>query len=642
MKIPLHWLKEYVDIDISVNELTDKLTSIGHMQDKRPEQVENDTVIDLEVRQNRPDCLSVLGVAREVAAVTGKLVTAPSAQYPSTALRTSAVQSTNGKDKLHIENDAPDLCRRFNAYRIKLPQKNSKLSTPQWMVDRLTAYGIKLISPIVDITNYVTIELGEPLHAFDMRFIEDGEVVVRRAHEGEKLTILGGKALTLTNDDLVVASKSNALSLAGMIGGADSGVGPDTTEIVLEAATYNQASIRRSSIRHSVRTEASSRHEKFLHPQLAEVALGRAAQLVLDICKGEIVSKADSYPKSESTPKILLRISEIARLGGVSISADDASGYLKSLGFSILNAELLALEVSVPYWRTDILYEADLVEEVVRLYGYERIPMVIPAFAPPKNITSYWFTLEEEIRDIMLAHSFDEHITEPLTKSDGDTRQVVLQNALNSQKDALRLTLQEGSRHALSHQKKFGREEARLFELGKVYEKTDDPKSPYTERRQLAFIVHNAHAPTQEVYLRAKGVVDSLCTKLGYTPTDNLYQIDVLDKNSVYVALEIERYWGPETPRVKADKRLYTVIPHLHTFDISLYLPKAHQPGAVIQTVKDGWKEVENIDYELFQPKDANMVGLLLKCTVSGATHKHVLIEAIAETLKQTYSAIIR
>jgi phenylalanyl-tRNA synthetase beta chain len=298
----------------------------------------------------------------------------------------------------------------------------------------------------------VTIELGEPLHAFDIRHVEDGTIVIRRAKGGEKLTILGGKVLTLTTDDLVIASKSKALSLAGMIGGAESGVQPDTTEIVLEAATYNQASIRRSSIRHSVRTEASTRHEKFLHPHLAEIALQRAASLIVEICGGEIVALADSYPDPVKESTLDLRLSEVERLGGVKISPKDAENYLSSLGFIIVRVsdfppkadQPLAEEfrVSVPYWRTDIEQEADLVEEILRLYGYEHIPASLPPSPSPKNITSYWFKLEERIRDVMLQLGFDEQITEPLTKSNSkfkilnsnNGKQIRLQNALNAKK----------------------------------------------------------------------------------------------------------------------------------------------------------------------------------------------------------------
>lgn len=302
MKIPLNWLKEYVELPSDVEELTQKLTAIGHMQDKKPEKIGDDTVIDLEVRQNRPDCLSILGIAREVAAVTNRGLKVPSTS--SVMLSAESVDQHQSEQKilkfrlhrecstksaqvqddtLSIQNTAHELCKRFNAHRIRVDRSQSTVDSPSWIKDRLQAYGIKTISPLVDITNYVTIELGEPLHAFDIRHVEDGTIVIRRAKEGEKLTILGGKVLTLTTDDLVISSKSKALSLAGMIGGAVSGVHPDTTEIVLEAATYNQASIRRSSIRHSVRTEASTRHEKFLHPHLAEIALQRAASLIVEI-----------------------------------------------------------------------------------------------------------------------------------------------------------------------------------------------------------------------------------------------------------------------------------------------------------------------------------------------------------------------
>jgi len=625
----------------NVDELTQKLTAIGHMQDKKPEKIGDDVVIDLEVRQNRPDCLSVLGIAREVAAVTGKNIRVQSTEYK--------VQSTNEKDTLHIENTAPDLCKRFKALRIRLSTQNSALSTPQWIADRLTVYGIKVISPLVNITNYVTIELGEPLHAFDVRHIEDGEVIIRRAKESEKLTILGGKVLTLTNDDLVIASKSKALSLAGMIGGAESGVQSDTTEIVLEAATYNQASIRRSSIRHSVRTEASTRHEKFLHPHLAEVALQRAANLVVELCGGEIVTHSDSYPIPVKELIVNLRLSEIERLGGVDVSQKNAEHYLTSLGFTILSTDDYRLTTKIPYWRTDIEQEADLVEEVLRLYGYENIPASLPPFPSPKNITSYWFKLEEQIRDVLLQLGFDEQITEPLTKSNSklETRnsnngkQIILQNALNADKNALRIGLKEGLIHSLNHQKKFGKESIKLFELGKVYGETGDKKNPYFESRQLGFIMYDSSAQRESIYLTAKGVVETICKRLGYDFSDKIYFIQLLDETTAFCTVEIEKYWEINAKKQTPDKQLYTGIPNFQKFDISVCLNDSVRVGDVIKSLSQNNASIEDIDYIISQSNKDHKKNVLFKFLTSQGD-KDSLIRTITQQLQDVFGAEIR
>lgn len=633
MRIPLNWLKEYVDLPSDTEELTKKLTAIGHMQDKKPEQVGDDVVIDLEVRQNRPDCLSILGVAREVAAVTGKMVKAPNIELKA--------QSGQTKEKLYIENTAPDLCHRFNAYRIKFRKKNSEISTPQWMIDRLTAYGIKVISPLVDITNYVTIELGEPLHAFDIRHIEANQIVIRKATDAEQITILGGKMLKLTTDDLVIASKSKALSLAGIIGGEESGVQPDTTEIILEAATYNQASIRRSSIRHSVRTEASTRHEKFLHPHLAEVALQRAASLLVELYGGEIVSHADSYPSPVEKTSVTLHLSEIERLGGISISSKQVDEYLQSLGFSIDKVSNGEFRVSVPYWRTDVEQEADLVEEVLRLYGYENIPQSLPPVPPPNNITSYWFRLEEQIRDSMLQLGFDEQITEPLTKKSTEQTQIQLQNALNADKNALRTDLKDGLMHALHHQKKFERTSIQLFELGRVYGKTTHAKKPYIELRQLGFLMYDATAQKDALYLTAKGIVETVSKKLGYPFSDEIFSLQLLDEKTVFGAIEIEKYWSPKAKKVSADRQLYVGIPNFQRFDISLYLDVSVKVGDVIGSIQKSHAELESIDYEISPSNKDGKQNVLLKFTATSGA-KNTLMRKISDMLQGEYGAEIR
>lgn len=641
MKIPLSWLKEYVDIPPDVDELTSKLTAIGHMQDKKPEKVGDDIVIDLEVRQNRPDCLSVVGVAREVAAVTGKNLKVQSTKYK--------VQSSQTKDTLHIMNTAPDLCKRFKALRIRLGTRNLEHGTPTWMTKRLTAYGIKSISPIVDITNYVTIELGEPLHAFDIRHIQDDTLIIRKAEDGEKLTVLGGKVLTLTNEDLVIASKSKALSLAGMIGGAESGVQQDTTEIVLEAATYNQASIRRSSIRHSVRTEASMRHEKFLHPHLAEVALERAASLIVEIGDGEIIAHADSYPNPVKESSIDLRLSEIERLGGVSITLDQAKQYLELLDISALGSGLSTLRSSAPYWRTDIEQEADLVEEILRLYGYENIPASLPPFPSPNNITSYWFKLEEQIRNVMLQLGFDEQITEPLTKSNSKSenlnsnigRQIVLQNALNADKNALRINLSEGLSVALNHQKKFGKEAIRLFELGKVYGETGDKKNPYFESRQLGFIWYDSSEQKETIYRSAKGVVETLCHSLGFAFSDEIFSIQLFDEHTVFASIEIEKYWGITAKKQTPDKLLYSSIPNFKKFDISVYLDDSVKVGEAISSLSQKFPSIEAIDYVISVSNKEGKKNVLLKFLTSKGD-KDSLIQKITQQLQDIFRAEIR
>jgi phenylalanyl-tRNA synthetase beta chain len=283
MIVPISWLNEYIDGPTDAQELAEKFTFIGYMLDHPVYQVGDDYILDLEVRQNRSDCLSLIGLARELGAVIDKHVMMPQ------ILDLSNVSS--GKTKINIEN--AELCYRFNTLTISnIENKQS----PDWMKKKLESYGIKSINALVDITNYVMIELGQPLHAFDAHKISNKELTIRTARENETITLLGNKSVNLTQDDLIIADASGPIAIAGIMGGDEKGISESTTEIILEAATYSQANIRRSTIRHDIRTEASTRLEKFLHPDLTELALSRAAQLIKDVIGGEIVDHSDQYP----------------------------------------------------------------------------------------------------------------------------------------------------------------------------------------------------------------------------------------------------------------------------------------------------------------------------------------------------------
>lgn len=591
MKVPLNWLTQYVDIPASIMELTDKLTAIGHMQDKKPEKVGDDMIIDLEVRQNRSDCYSILGVAREVAAVTENKIKSENSKIQ--------IDNVSNEQLLKISNTDPTLCLRFSAVRIKLTTQNTRLQTPPWMKAHLEAYGMKTISPLVDVTNYVMIETGEPMHAFDVRQVQDAHIAIRRAKKDEKLTVLGGRELTLTTDDLVIADGEKILSFSGLIGAEGTGIAEDTQECILEAATYNQACIRRSSIRHALRTEASTRHEKFLDPRLVDVALSRALQLIGKMGEYEVVATAESYPTPVVPVKIDLRLSEVSRLGGIDISIDTANQLLRSLGFdTTISSQLSAISCIVPYWRTDITCEADLVEEVLRLYGYENIPSILPPFAPPSDVTSYPYKLDDEIRTHMQLLGFDEVMTEPLTSTErykdlskkiSGIQPVKLQNALNVDKSMLRFEMDEGLRHAYLHHQKFGRSTIKLFELGTVYaESTNSETTPrFFEHRQFAFVLHDTAISKELLYRQAKGVVESLCIAVGITYDDALVSCSVWDPHTIFGSIDLTIHFGIEKRhKTSAKGLLYTTVPNIQSFDVSCAVWRNSPIGEMVRGIK--------------------------------------------------------
>ncbi|MEP7166659.1 MAG: phenylalanine--tRNA ligase subunit beta [Candidatus Woesebacteria bacterium] len=565
MKVPIKWLAEYVSLPDSVTDLTTRLTAIGHMQDHQPETIGDDTVLDLEVRQNRSDCLSILGVAREVSASMDQPLTDPS-------ITTPPLPETTTPSMITIAD--PLMCYRFEALVI---DNVTVAPSPTWLAEKVEHYGMKSINNVVDITNFVMIELGEPLHAFDKVKVADS-LTIRAATNGEKFEVLGGKTISLSSSDIVVANDSDILAMGGIIGGKNSGITESTTSIVLEAATYNQAYIRRSSIRHSLRTEASLRHEKFLHPDLAPIALRRAASLLKEVCGGTISAHHDEYVTIATPVHISMSLTRFHELTGITVDTQKALSILQSLGIeaSLKNEDII--ETSIPYFRTDLLCEEDVIEEVLRIVGYDTIPDTLPRTSPPVEITSPSVILEEKLRDLLVDLGFEEVITEPLVNEEHPKLDpVVLQNSLNSDKTMLRTTLENGLFSALSYQKKTKRTDLSLFEVGKIYFKENDS---YTEQKVLAGVVTAKTA----TYAKVKGIVEALCLKAGRKLDDTIASIIRHDTHTWYFQIMTEKLMQKPAFEITTIK---TALPQIVYQDISLSVPKAIPVGPILEKVRN-------------------------------------------------------
>lgn len=471
MKIPLSWLAKYIKLEHNAKEFGDIMTQLEFMQDGPIEEINGEKVIDLEVRQNRPDIFSIIGAAREYAAYIDKPV-----NYPE---EINELPVEWGEPNKTLSVQAKDIVKRFCAIEIE----NIKVKpSPDWLIKDLEAYGIPAINNIVDITNYVMLEYGMPLHAFDKEKLSKDKdstlLTLRRGMEGESFETWQGTKIDLTKEDLVVADSVKPVAIAGIIGGANSDIGKSTENIILEAAVYDQATVRRSSLRHNLRTEASTRHEKFLNPNMVEVAIRRALQLIKELAEGEITRVEDFYEKIQEPIAIDFNFFEIERLGGVQLPIEEASEILKRLGFIVLEQkEAIGLEkniltVRVPDWRTDITIEADLVEEVLRLWGYDKIPMKALSSDAPDYSTPLHLQLEEKIRDILVNLGLDEYVTSPLVHyKESDPLQIKMENPLNKFQDALRTNLKDNLLEVIEFNKKAGRDRAAVFEVGKIYYK---------------------------------------------------------------------------------------------------------------------------------------------------------------------------
>ena len=477
-----------------------------------------DAILDIDVTPNRPDCLSVIGIAREVAALTRQEVHIPSPYYEEQEARIGQFVS--------VEIADADLCCRYCASLID----GVKVApSPPWMQQRLTACGMRPINNIVDITNYVMLEYGQPLHAFDFRQIGGGKIIVRRARDEEGITTLDGVSRNLSSDILVIADSKVPVAIAGVMGGADSEVIDITTSVLLESANFNPISIRRTSTNLKLRSEASLRFERGISPDLALPALKRATQLMLELAGGKAAKGViDVYPgKGESKP-ILLSTSQIKRLLGVEVSLEQVSEILSLLGFGCQPIGSSELQVIVPYWRMDVSGVADLVEEVARIIGYDNLPTTMLSTQLPRQQVDPILSLREKLRDLLAGCGFQEVISYSLTSKERLAKipsvehltPLRVANPMSPEQEYLCTSLWSNLLAILSSNQKYEESGIRLFEIGKVYlpREKDLPE----ERQVLVGVLSGSRTKSSWLgekgwldFFDAKGVVETLVERIG-------------------------------------------------------------------------------------------------------------------------------
>lgn len=482
------------------------------------EQVLGDAILDIKVTPNRPDCLSVLGIAREVAALTGQAVREPDLSYPE------AGAPLAGRATVEIEDAA--LCPRYCA---SLVEGVSVGPSPAWMQERLAACGMRPINNVVDITNYVMLEYGQPLHAFDYDTLMEHRIVVRRARPGERLQTLDGNLRELSPDMLLIGDGAGPVALAGVMGGAATEVSDETTNILLESANFSNTSIRRTSVGLRLRSEASLRFDKGLPRELPPIALRRATQLLLQLAGGRAARGVlDAYPGREERRPILLTGRRLAQVLGVSVPREEVARTLSSLGFQTEAKGEVDLSVTVPYWRTDIALPEDLAEEVARITGYDAIPTTTLAAALPAVQPQPLLALKERLRDLMVGCGLQEIVTYSLVGralmdrapgGPGAADAVRLANPMSPEQEYLRLTLRGGLLSTLSANARH-EEAVRLFEVGRVYlpQAGDLPQ----EREMLAGAMAGPRHPpfwSQDGggldFFDAKGLLEESLCRLG-------------------------------------------------------------------------------------------------------------------------------
>ena len=479
-----------------------------------------DVVLDVKVTANRPDCLSVLGIAHEVAALTGQQVTEPDLAYPE--------EGEPIESRCHIEVADPHLCSRYTASLI---EDCTIGPSPAWLQDRLTRAGLRPINNVVDVTNYVMLEYGQPLHAFDFALVRDRTIIVRAARPGEKLIALDGTEYTLQPPMLTIADSQDAVGLAGVMGGANSEMTDASTAVLLESATFDAINTRRTESGLHLRTEASTRFEKGLSPELAPRALRRATQLILELAGGRAARGIiDLYPGRPERPPITLTADKVRRVLGVELSPEQVHSVLSSLGFRIEEQDATTLQVTPPYWRTDVTIPEDVVEEVARIVGYDQIPTTTLSGAVPQWRPQLGRVLQEQVRDILVACGLQETMSYTLTSREHLERVAALRdevtplkvaNPMSAAQEYLRTTLRASILGTLAADRRHTQEDIRIFELGRVYlpRHNDLPQ----ERQSLIALFSGprevASWLTDQGFHDAKGVLEALLEELGVAAT---------------------------------------------------------------------------------------------------------------------------
>ncbi|AOR65182.1 phenylalanine--tRNA ligase subunit beta [Pectobacterium wasabiae] len=420
----------------------------------------DDNAIEISVTPNRADCLGIIGVARDVAVLNQLALNEP----------TIAPVAATIQDTFPIQVDAPQACPRYLGRVVK--GINVKAATPLWMREKLRRCGIRSIDPVVDVTNYVLLELGQPMHAFDLDRLNGG-IIVRMAEEGETLTLLDGNEAKLNADTLVIADQQNALAMGGIFGGEHSGVNEETQNVLLECAYFNPLSITGRARRHGLHTDASHRYERGVDPALQHKAIERATRLLIDICGGDAGPVVDVTSKADLPTRatITLRREKLDRLIGHVIADEQVSDILQRLGCNVAKIDA-GWQATAPSWRFDMEIEEDLVEEVARIYGYNNIPN-IPTQAPLIMTAHREASLSlKRVKTLLVDHGYQEAITYSFVdpKIQGlihpDEASLSLPSPISAEMSVMRLSLWSGLLSAAVYNQNRQQSRLRLFESG--------------------------------------------------------------------------------------------------------------------------------------------------------------------------------
>jgi len=464
MKISLEWLQEYVEIKESPEKLKEDLSMIGLLVETIAE-APGTSVLEVEVTSNRPDCLSYIGIAREVAALYRRPLKRPPQQ--------EHLHAASERIPYRIEVRDEDLCPRYVALVLDGIRVGA---SPAWMHRRLEAAGMRPVNNIVDITNYVLLEMGHPLHAFDFDLLRGGKIVVSRARPGELMETLDGVQRELDGEMLLINDGEGSVGIAGVMGGLNSEISLSTTRVLLESAYFNPTSVRRTSKKLGLSTEASYRFERGADWENTVPAIARSCYLIEQLAGGSIAgSLQDVYPGRKEPAKIRLRQKNASALLGVELSGEFIESTLRRLEFAVEACGKDTWNVTCPTYRADMELEADLIEELARFYGYQNIPATLP---PSKGVGSHSpvYGIEQAVREILIGQGYSEavNLSFALEPDHADFaplhgERIAIKNPLTEDTQYMRTALAPGLVRSAKRNFNYDQHLVRLFEIGKVY-----------------------------------------------------------------------------------------------------------------------------------------------------------------------------
>ena len=484
MLVSWNWLKQYVTLDMDREELENRLAMSG-LNHEGTETVFDDLAIDLEVTSNRPDCLGHIGVAREIAVLYDLPLSIPTPNPQATGPDVDTGFS--------IKIEAPELCSRYTARIIRGVKIGA---SPQWMQDQLRTVFAPVnkdwspVNNVVDITNYVLMECGQPLHAFDLGKLQGEQIIVREATEGEEFEAIDHHTYKLTPGMCVIADANRPVAIAGIMGGADSEVSDGTVDILIESAAFSSIATRTTSRALNLHSPSSYRFERALDPQGVEWATNRACELILEHCGGTLDNGfIDAGGATWQPAPVVMRLSQVERILGISIDADEVKRILLTLGNTETQSDDISLTVAQPTWRRDLTREADLLEEIARIHGYEKIPedVGVPMAA---SFKSDWDRVTSKLRTTMTAMGFDESLTASVVPASwtqtyspwSDKTPLRTLSPMLKGADALRTSLVPSLLEVRRINQSLANPSVELFETAKIYLPTDSglPQEQWT------------------------------------------------------------------------------------------------------------------------------------------------------------------